>query len=206
MAKQTTLNALDINCIDHIQHGMWTHPRDRSASHNTIEYWQDLGRTAERGPFDGISLADIVGVHDAYNDSSGPAVQLPVNDPMLVVPVMAVVTKHVGFGVTSNLTYEPPYLFAHRASRLDHPTGGRFRWNIVTGCLNSATRDLGLAAQPDHDERYDIADEYMEAVYKHQYVRDPPRQKLFGRVRLPDTQPAAAHRRAALQTQQPAAE
>jgi FMN-dependent oxidoreductase (nitrilotriacetate monooxygenase family) len=89
-----------------------------------------------------------------------------VNDPMLVVPVMAAVTKHIGFGVTSNLTYEPPYLFARRASTLDHLTGGRFGWNIVTGYLDSAARGMGLAAQPDHDGRYDVADEYMDIVYK----------------------------------------
>ena len=64
MAKQIRLNAFDMNCVGHIQHGMWTHPRDRSTSYNTIEYWQDLARTAERGLFDGIFLADIVGVYD----------------------------------------------------------------------------------------------------------------------------------------------
>jgi long-chain alkane monooxygenase len=53
MAKQIRLNAFDINCIGHIQHGMWTHPRARSASYNTLEYWQDIARIAERGPFDG---------------------------------------------------------------------------------------------------------------------------------------------------------
>jgi long-chain alkane monooxygenase len=170
MVKQIRLNAFDMNCIGHIQHGMWTHPRDRSGSYNTIEYWQDLARTAERGLFDGVFLADIVGVYDVYKDSPGPSilntVQLPVNDPMLVVPVMAAVTKHIGFGVTSNLTYEPPYLFARRASTLDHLPGGRFGWNIVTGYLDSAARGMGLAAQPDHDGRYEIADEYMDVVYK----------------------------------------
>jgi FMN-dependent oxidoreductase (nitrilotriacetate monooxygenase family) len=170
MAKQIRLNAFDMNCIGHIQHGMWTHPRDRSASYNTIEYWQDLARTAERGLFDGIFLADIVGVYDVYKDNPAPSilntVQIPVNDPMLVVPVMAAVTRHIGFGVTSNLTYEPPYLFARRASTLDHLTGGRFGWNIVTGYLDSAARAMGLVAQPEHDGRYDIADEYMDVVYK----------------------------------------
>jgi alkanesulfonate monooxygenase SsuD/methylene tetrahydromethanopterin reductase-like flavin-dependent oxidoreductase (luciferase family) len=145
-------------------------PRDRSASYNTIEYWQDLARTAERGMFDGIFLADIIGVYDVYKDSPAPSilntVQIPVNDPMLVVPVMAAVTRHIGFGVTSNLTYEPPYLFARRASTLDHLTGGRFGWNIGTGYLDSAARGMGLTTQPDHDGRYDIADEYMEVVYK----------------------------------------
>jgi long-chain alkane monooxygenase len=174
MAKQIRPNAFDRNCIGHIQHGMWTHPRDRSVSYNTLEYWQYLARTAERGLFDGIFLADIVGVYDVYKDSPAAsiinavinAVQLPVNDPTLVVPVMAVATKHIGFVVTSNLTYEPPYLFARRASTLDHLTGGRFGWNIVTGYLNSAARAMGLASQRDHDRRYDIADEYMDVVYK----------------------------------------
>jgi FMN-dependent oxidoreductase (nitrilotriacetate monooxygenase family) len=93
-------------------------------------------------------------------------VQIPVNDPMLLVPAMAAVTSHIGFGVTSNLTYEPPYLFARRASTLDHLTGGRFGWNIVTGYLDSAARGMGRPQQADHDSRYEVADEYMEVVYK----------------------------------------
>jgi long-chain alkane monooxygenase len=170
MTKQIRMNAFDMNCVGHIQHGMWTHPRDTSSAYNTLGYWQHLARTAERGLFDGIFLADIVGVYDVYQD--GPAasivngVQIPVNDPMLLVPAMAAVTSHIGFGVTSNLTYEPPYLFARRASTLDHLTGGRFGWNIVTGYLDSAARGMGLGQQLDHDSRYDIADEYMEVVYK----------------------------------------
>jgi long-chain alkane monooxygenase len=62
MTKEIRLNAFDMNCVGHIQQGMWTHPRDRSTEYNTIRYWQDLARLAERGKFDGIFLADIVGV------------------------------------------------------------------------------------------------------------------------------------------------
>jgi alkanesulfonate monooxygenase SsuD/methylene tetrahydromethanopterin reductase-like flavin-dependent oxidoreductase (luciferase family) len=78
----------------------------------------DIGRIwralAERGKFDGIFLAGIVGVYDVYRGGPAPSIidQVPVNDPMMVVPVMAAVTEHIGFGVTANLTYEPPYLFA----------------------------------------------------------------------------------------------
>src|SRR5438034_4089846 len=168
--KDVRLDASDMNCVGHIQHGMWTHPRDRSAAHNTIEYWQHLARLAERGKFDGIFLADIVGVYDVYRGGPAPsiidAVQIPVNDPMMVVPVMAAVTEHIGFGVTANLTYEPPYLFARRMSTLDHLTRGRVGWNIVTGYLDSAARGMRLTAQPDHDGRYDAADEYMSVVYQ----------------------------------------
>ncbi|HJU20241.1 MAG TPA: LLM class flavin-dependent oxidoreductase [Stellaceae bacterium] len=170
MTKQIRFNAFDMNCVGHIQHGMWTHPRDRSVDYNTLEYWQDLARLAERGKFDGIFLADIVGVYDVYEGSPGAsivnAVQIPVNDPMMVVPVMAAVTEHIGFGVTANLTYEPPYLFARRLSTLDHLTRGRMGWNIVTGYLDSAARGMGLSVQPDHDQRYDVADEYMAVVYR----------------------------------------
>src|SRR3954451_13000524 len=152
MHKEIRLNAFDMNCVGHIQHGMWTHPRDRSTEYNTIQYWQDLARLAERGKFDGIFLADIVGVYDVYRGGPAPsivdAVQIPVNDPMMVVPVMAAVTEHIGFGVTANLTYEPPYLSARRMSTLDHLTGGRVGWNIVTGYLDSAARGWDWRPSP----------------------------------------------------------
>ncbi|MDR5667893.1 LLM class flavin-dependent oxidoreductase [Burkholderia cenocepacia] len=89
-----------------------------------------------------------------------------VNDPLLLVPAMAQVTRHLGFGVTANLTYEPPYLFARRMSTLDHLTKGRVGWNIVTGYLDSAARGMGLAQQIGHDDRYERADDYMDVVYK----------------------------------------
>ncbi|HEY2533313.1 MAG TPA: LLM class flavin-dependent oxidoreductase [Xanthobacteraceae bacterium] len=170
MTKEIRLNAFDMNCVGHIQHGMWAHPRDRSAEYNSLEYWQDLARLAERGKFDGFFLADIVGVYDVFKSGPEPsivnAVQIPVNDPLLVVPAMAAVTQHIGFGVTGNLTYESPYLFARRLSTLDHLTRGRAGWNIVTGYLDSAARGMGLPAQPDHDQRYDVADEFMDVVYQ----------------------------------------
>ena len=124
----------------------------------------------ERGKFDAIFLADVLGIYDVYR--GGPrtalehAVQVPVNDPLMVIPAMALVTEHLGFGVTCALSYEPPYPFARRMSTLDHLTRGRVGWNIVTGYLDSAARGMGMDAQHDHDTRYEIAEEYMEAVYK----------------------------------------
>src|SRR6266702_5686880 len=168
--KKILLNAFNMNAVGHINHGLWTHPRDRSAHYTDLDYWTGLAQTLERGKFDGIFLADIVGVYDVYQ--GGPetplreSVQIPINDPSLIVPAMAHVTRHIGFGVTSNLTYEPPYLFARRMSTLDHLTRGRVGWNIVTGYLDSAARGMGLAAQPNHDGRYDAADEYMSVVYQ----------------------------------------
>jgi FMN-dependent oxidoreductase (nitrilotriacetate monooxygenase family) len=169
-SKHILLNAFDMNCVGHIQHGLWTHPRDRSIDYNTLPYWTGLAKTLERGLFDGLFIADIVGVYDVYQGNADvttrEAIQLPVNDPMLLVSAMAAVTRHLGFGVTVNLGYESPYLLARRFSTLDHLTGGRVGWNIVTGYLESAARAMGLSGQLPHDERYDRADEYMEVLYK----------------------------------------
>jgi len=94
------------------------------------------------------------------------AAQIPVNDPLIPISAMAYVTKHLGFGVTVNTTYEPPFLLARRMSTLDHLTKGRIGWNIVTGYLNSAARSMGFDRLPEHDARYDAAEEYLEIVYK----------------------------------------
>ncbi|TCG06210.1 N5,N10-methylene tetrahydromethanopterin reductase [Paraburkholderia steynii] len=168
--KQILLNAFNMNCVGHINHGLWTHPRDRSTDYRLLPYWTDLARTLERGLFDGLFLADIVGVYDVYQRNIDvtlrESIQLPVNDPLLLVSAMAAVTSHLGFGVTVNLTYEQPYLLARRFSTLDHLTQGRVGWNIVTGYLDSAARAMGLSEQLPHDERYERADEYLEVLYK----------------------------------------
>ena len=170
MTKQLHLNAFDMNCVGHIQQGLWTHPRDQSTRYLDIHYWTDYARRLEAGLFDGIFFADVLGVYDVLGASPDAAVrgavQVPVNDPTLLIPAMAAATQHLGFGVTANLTYEPPYQFARRMSTLDHLTKGRIGWNIVTGYLDSAARAVGLTGQTAHDDRYDLADEYMALVYK----------------------------------------
>ncbi len=170
MAGKIRLNAFTMNCVGHQSPGLWTHPRDRTAEYVTLGYWTDLARVLEQGLFDGVFLADVLGVYDVYGGNADAALrraaQAPANDPTLVIPAMAAVTEHLGFGVTVNLSYEPSFPFARRMSTLDHLTGGRIGWNIVTGYLDSAARAAGRPAQMAHDDRYDVADDYMEAVYK----------------------------------------
>ena len=170
MAKEIRLNAFAMNCVAHQSPGLWTHPRDRTAEYNRLPYWLDLARTLERGRFDGLFLADVLGVYDVFGSSPAAALrnaaQTPSNEPLLLLSAMAAVTQNLGFGVTSNLSFEPPYPFARRMSTLDHFTEGRIGWNVVTGYLDSAARGAGKDRQTAHDDRYDIADEYMEVVYK----------------------------------------
>ncbi|EMB5748338.1 LLM class flavin-dependent oxidoreductase, partial [Acinetobacter baumannii] len=104
--------------------------------------------------------------HQSAEHALTGAVQVPVNDPLQIVPAMAAVTKHLGFGVTTSISFEHPYPFARRISTLDHLTKGRVGWNIVTSYLESGSKNLGLKTQVNHDNRYDIADEYLEVLYK----------------------------------------
>ena len=152
MKKQIRLNAFAMNCVAHQSPGLWTHPRDRTAEYNRLPYWIDLAKTLERGRFDGLFLADVLGVYDVFGNNPDAALrnaaQTPCNDPMLLIPAMAAVTEHLGFGVTSNLSYEPPYPFARRMSTLDHLTEGRVGWNVVTGYLDSAARAPARTGRP----------------------------------------------------------
>ena len=170
MTKQIRLNAFEMNCVAHQSPGLWRHPRDRSRDYRRLGGWLELARTLERGLFDGLFLADVLGVYDVFG--GGPeaalrhATQTPVNDPLLLVPAMAAATEHLGFGVTVTLSYEPPFPFARRMSTLDHLTDGRIGWNIVTGYLDSAAKGMGEGGQRKHDDRYAVAEDYMQVVYK----------------------------------------
>lgn len=170
MKREIRFNAFDMACVGHIQQGMWTHPRDRSAEYLSLDYWMGLARLLEEGLFDGLFLADVLGIYDVHGGNGDAAirnaVQVPLLDPMLIVPAMAAVTRNLGFGVTCNLAWESPALMARRFSTLDHLTKGRVGWNIVTGYLDSAARAMGLDRQMAHDDRYDLADEYMEILYR----------------------------------------
>lgn len=85
---------------------------------------------------------------------------------MQPISAMAAVTKSLGFGVTASTSYENPFLLARRFSSLDHFTKGRIAWNIVTSWNKASALAMGLKDIIPHDERYDVAEEYMELCYK----------------------------------------
>lgn len=170
MSKQIRFNAFDMNCVAHQSSGMWRHPQDQSARYKELGYWTELAQLLERGHFDGLFIADVLGTYDVYGSSNEAAIrhgaQVPVNDPILLVSAMAAVTENLGFGITAGTAYEHPYPFARRMTTLDHLTNGRVGWNVVTGYLPSAARNMGHDDQLEHDQRYDVADEYLEVTYK----------------------------------------
>ncbi|WP_225220836.1 LLM class flavin-dependent oxidoreductase [Bacillus norwichensis] len=168
--KRIYLNAFEMNCVGHQSPGLWRHPEDQSERYKDLDYWVDLAKTLEKGRFDGIFIADVIGIYDVYGDDQAvalkEAIQVPVNDPMMLVSAMAYATKHLGFGITCSTTFEHPYTFARRMSTLDHLTKGRIAWNIVTSYLESGTKNIEIGDKFQHSERYAIADEYMEVCYK----------------------------------------
>jgi long-chain alkane monooxygenase len=163
-------NAFDMNCVAHQSPGLWRHPEDQSWRYKDLTYWTALAKLLERGRFDGLFIADVLGTYDVYGASDEAAIrqaaQIPVGDPLLLVSAMALVTENLGFGITTGTGFEHPYPFARRMSTLDHLTRGRIGWNVVTGYLPAAARNMGQTDQPAHDARYDHADEYLEVLYK----------------------------------------
>lgn len=170
MSKPIRFNAFDMNCVGHQSPGLWAHPRDKSWTYKDLDYWQDLARTLERGIFDGIFIADVIGYYDVYKGSNYHAIhqaaQIPVNDPLQLAAPIALATEHLGIGITASTSFEHPYTFARRLSTADHHTKGRIGWNIVTSYLESGARNIGEGGLRRHDNRYEVAAEYVEVLYK----------------------------------------
>lgn len=168
--RRMILNAFSMNCVSHIQQGMWTRKDTRQVEFGSLDPWIELAKVAEKGCFDTIFLADVIGLYDNYqgsaNTSFREAMQVPVNDPMLLIPAMASVTEHLGFAFTSSVLQAHPFTFARQLSTLDHLTKGRAAWNVVTSYLPNAGTNLGFEGLPTHEERYGRAEEYLEVVYK----------------------------------------
>lgn len=170
--KEFLLNAFVMTTPGHLSPGLWRHPRNQTADYNKLSFWTSLAQTLDRAGFHALFIADTLGPYDVYKGpaNADPALasgaQFPVNDPLYAVPAMAAATKNLLFGVTASTTYDPPYALARRFSTVDHLAEGRVAWNIVTSYLESAARNFGLKTQIEHDERYQIAGEYMDVVYK----------------------------------------
>ncbi|MEU5771237.1 LLM class flavin-dependent oxidoreductase [Streptomyces asoensis] len=168
--RRIRLHGLRQSTVGHTAVGLWRHPDSEAHRYRTLDHWTETARILERGRFDALFVADALGPLDVYQGRVDAAlrdgVNTPTDDPLLLVSAMAAATRHLGFAVTVSSTYELPYSFARKMATLDHLSEGRIGWNIVTSALDSAARNLGLERQIPHDERYAIAEEFMEVVYK----------------------------------------
>ena len=170
MTKTIRFNAFEMNCVAHQSPGLWAHPRDRSWEYKDLTYWTDLAKVLEKGFFDGIFIADVIGYYDVYKGGNyhalQQAAQIPVNDPLQLAAPIAMVTEHLGIGITASTSFEHPYTFARRLSTADHHTKGRLGWNIVTSYLESGAKNIGQGGLRKHENRYEVAQEYVQVLYK----------------------------------------
>ena len=115
-------------------------------------------------------FADVVGLYGDHEGGwaslVGRGLQVPSNDPLVLCSALAAVTKDIGLAMTSSVIQSDPFQLARQLSTLDHISNGRVAWNIVTSVLENAHRNFGNAGLTPHDDRYDWAEEYTEAVYK----------------------------------------
>jgi len=147
--------------------GAWRHPD--SDAHLVLDpsRYENLARIYERGLFDGVFIVDGMNLPGLSEDRVSLEVEygtlMMMMDPIPVLAQMARVTRHLGLSATMVTSVTPPYQIARQFATLDHLSGGRAGWNIVTGASPAVTDNFGLAALPPASERYDHADEVLEA-------------------------------------------
>lgn len=128
----------------------------------------DLARAMERACFDYMLIEDTLSVPSAYGGSNAAYLQrgimAPKHDPAPLAAILGHATRHLGIVVTLSTAFYPPFMLARLASTLDHLTGGRFGWNIVTSTEDAAARNFGMREMPPRALRYDMADEYVDLV------------------------------------------
>ena len=161
-ARQMHLGAFFFGVGHHL--AAWRHPDVDARSATTIGTLREWARQAEAARFDAIFFADNVGL------SGAPAELLTKNalpypfDPLLLQSALAGVTERIGLVATVSTTYLPPYHLARKFATLDHLSGGRSGWNLVTSGSDFEAQAFGLPHQLDHAHRYDKAHEYVKVV------------------------------------------
>nr|WP_296769352.1 LLM class flavin-dependent oxidoreductase [Rhodococcus sp. (in: high G+C Gram-positive bacteria)] len=157
MSKHLHLNAFLMSTGHH--EASWRLPESDPAANGKLDHYVQLTQTAERGLFDSIFFADGPVLHtDVGRRPSGGF------EPLTLLSALSVVTDKIGLIATASTTYNSPYNLARRFASIDHLSGGRAGWNIVTTAGGDAARNFGLTDQPAHSERYRRAREFVEVA------------------------------------------
>ena len=130
------------------------------------ELFTDMARSLERAFFDYLLIEDSSYVGESYGGSTelylNHGIAVPRQDPSVVASLMSQATSRIGIVPTFGTYAYPPYLLARLIATLDQVSSGRIGWNAVTGSSDFAAMNFGMPGMPEHDLRYDMADEYME--------------------------------------------
>ncbi|MEW2618962.1 LLM class flavin-dependent oxidoreductase [Streptomyces sp. NPDC048106] len=157
--RRLHLNAFLMNTGHH--EASWRLPESDPYAHTDLGHYVRLARTAERGTFDSLFLADSPQLWS--NLGQRPAGSL---EPLTLLTALATATEHIGLIATASTSYNSPYNLARRFASLDIVSGGRAGWNIVTTAGAEAARNFGLEHEPAHAERYSRAAEFLDVALK----------------------------------------
>lgn len=141
--------------------GAWRAPCVGAATQFDMSYYTKLAQTAERGLFDGVFYAAGLAVHESQGRPATPGI-----DPVVMAAALAAQTKRIGLAVTISTTFNEPYNVARTIASLDHVSGGRGAWNVVTTYDDAAAKNFGMTELPPKQERYDRAREFVDVVLK----------------------------------------
>ena len=136
----------------------WRHPEARSNEIFSVDLYNDLAQTAERGKFDMMFLADLLYAINVEKAASG------MLDPVTLLSAISTSTTKLGLTATVSTTYNQPYNVARRYATLDHISKGRAAWNIVTSQLDIEAHNYGKEKHPEHGLRYEMAEEFVDLV------------------------------------------
>ncbi|MFE0027609.1 LLM class flavin-dependent oxidoreductase [Amycolatopsis sp. NPDC059021] len=159
MSGQLHLNAFVMPNGHH--EAAWRHPSADPRRARTLRHYADIARTAERGKLDSLFLADGVALwgnvkHNAHSHF----------EPLTLLSALAATTDHIGLIATASTTYNEPYHLARKFASLDHLSGGRAGWNIVTSAGEDEARNFNLGSRPGHELRYERATEFVDVAKK----------------------------------------
>jgi FMN-dependent oxidoreductase (nitrilotriacetate monooxygenase family) len=150
--------------------GDWINPVSQGTGNWDGKFFVEMAQAMERACFDYIMLEDTLMVSEAYGGSAAAtlkyALQVPKHDPMPLAAMIGAATSKLGVVATMSTLGYPPFMLARLASTLDHISGGRFGWNIVTSGEDIAAQNFGLDELPPRETRYAMADEYVDLVCK----------------------------------------
>src|ERR1700735_5251277 len=138
----------------------WRHPRAQADAGINFQHYLDITRTAERGKFDMVFLADNLGVRQAHMEALSRSAQYIANfEPLTLLSALATQSSHIGLVATASTSYNEPFHVARKFASLDHLSNGRAGWNLVTSGQENEARNFSREKHYEHRERYDRAHE-----------------------------------------------
>jgi FMN-dependent oxidoreductase (nitrilotriacetate monooxygenase family) len=144
----------------------WRRPGVQAGGNPRLSEWAAIVQLLERGKFDYAFFADFVGQGGDDTDKIGRRPRGGNFEPTTLVSALATLTKHIGLVATVNTNFNEPYNVARRLASIDHLTGGRSGWNVVSSLSEGAAKSFGVRDAAEHDARYDRAGEFIELVKK----------------------------------------